>query len=1178
VGSMCVDERKVGAGSARVAGRSGPVRRGVSLLVLVVTALMLCQSSAGASGLSDVAAASAAQAGGAATSAAARAHELGYSLTPSTTEPYAECGHPAPQEAACLSIVVPRGVVDKRSLLLKGPIGQAPGDVNSSLEGSGEREGFSPSDLLSAYKIPTIGGSGQTVALVDAYDDPNAESDLEIYRSHYGLSKCTKANGCFKKVNQNGKEEAYPAPKAKWAVEISLDLDMVSAICSECHILLVEATTASGTNLDKAEQEAYTLGATEISNSWGGPESSEETTEDPAFDHPGVPITASAGDEGYGVSYPAASQYVISVGGTTLAKAVGSRGWQETTWGGSGGGCSLYEPKPVWQTDPSCGKRTDNDVSAVANPRSPVSIYDSYESSGWELVGGTSAAAPIVASVEAHASAAVRDEGAEAFYRHALFDISEGGDELLCDNYLCDAREGYDAPTGWGAPDGPLEGSAGFRAITTTATGVSAGGVTLNGYVNPEGKATTYRFEYGKTTSYGKSIPMVEPSVGSGVTWVTVAQAATGLEWETTYHYRLVATNGTSTSYGQDHTFVTTAWAVQSDPSGEAAGNSLNGVSCSSSSTACVAVGITSGTDSLAEFRSGKTWAIQSVPNPTGALDSGLSGVACSSTTACIAVGNYENSANVTVPLAEFWNGAVWQVQTTLNPTGSIRAWLSSVSCSSSNACTAVGGYESSSEAIFTLAERWNGTEWQIQSTPNPTGFATNQFLGVSCSSSTSCMAVGSSGGPKLFQATLAESWNGTTWQIQSTPTPIEHNTELRSVSCFAANACTAVGGEEEETGTTLAERWNGTEWQIQSTPNAAPVGYTHLTGVSCSSLAACTAIGSSDNGRAIAERWNGTEWVLQAMFTPLETSGEVKGVSCQSTRICISVGRGGGESGNHSLLESESLPAATAEAASGVTGTEVTFNGTINPEESDTHYYFEYGLTTSYGTNTTEFDAGSGGTSVKVSQKITGLKEGTVYHFRLDVFNGSGSFHSGDVEVHTVGTEWRLGGAALTEPVATNWKGKLKLSDSNSGAVVECEDAAEGPVEPGIEGEVTKWTASKCVGVKVCESSGVTVEVLHLPWSTSLKKSSEGTIRDWLVSQHEPGGYKLKCKVLGISYIDECTKGLPIEATMTNGSSGVIATFLTTPTFTCNGKSGVGSIESVQTIEASKGGKLEVI
>ncbi|WP_037569980.1 S53 family peptidase [Phaeacidiphilus oryzae] len=321
--------------------------------------------------------------------------------------------------------------------------------------------GYGPSNLLSAYKLASGGGAGQTVAIVDAYDDPNAEADMATYRSYYGLPACTSASGCFKKVGQTG--GSVPRANASWAEEISLDLDMVSAIAPNAHIVLVEASSASMTNLGTAVNEAVKLGATEVSNSYGGGESSSDTGYDSTyFNHPGVPITVSSGDSGYGVEYPAASPNVTAVGGTSLKTASNTRGWTESVWStssteGAGSGCSAYEPKPSWQTDSGCSKRTVADVSAVADPATGVSVYDSYGSvGGWATFGGTSVAAPLIASVYADAGSHSTSVPASVAYSHSssLFDVTSGSTTSCSPAYLCTAESGYDGPTGLGTPNG----------------------------------------------------------------------------------------------------------------------------------------------------------------------------------------------------------------------------------------------------------------------------------------------------------------------------------------------------------------------------------------------------------------------------------------------------------------------------------------------------------------------------------------------------------------------------------------------------------------------------------------------------------------------------------------------------------------------------------------------------
>ncbi|WP_193587827.1 S53 family peptidase [Streptomyces sp. MBT27] len=322
--------------------------------------------------------------------------------------------------------------------------------------------GLGPADLQKAYNLPADGGSGRTVAIVDAQDDPNAEQDLATYRSQYGLPACTTANGCFKKVDQNGGTN-YPTADSGWAGEISLDVDMVSAVCPQCHILLVEANSANMDDLGAAVNRAVTMGAKFVSNSYGGSEDASDTTADSQyFNHPGVAITVSSGDSGYGVEYPAASPYVTAVGGTSLKQDSSTRGWSESVWGtsaggeGAGSGCSAYDPKPSWQKDSGCAKRAVADVSAVADPATGLAVYDSYQANGWNVYGGTSASSPIIAGVYALAGAPAGGSAPSSFpYAHtgSLNDVTSGANGS-CSDYLCKAGAGYDGPTGLGTPNG----------------------------------------------------------------------------------------------------------------------------------------------------------------------------------------------------------------------------------------------------------------------------------------------------------------------------------------------------------------------------------------------------------------------------------------------------------------------------------------------------------------------------------------------------------------------------------------------------------------------------------------------------------------------------------------------------------------------------------------------------
>jgi subtilase family serine protease len=312
---------------------------------------------------------------------------------------------------------------------------------------------YGPSDIRSAYKL--TGSSNATVAIVDAYDDPTAESDLAVYRRHYDLPPCTTANRCFSKVNQTG-GKSYPRKDGGWAQEISLDLDMVSATCPSCHILLVESRSNAFTDLAAAVQYAGTVpGVAAISNSYGG----GDTTESSAYDQPGIAITASTGDNGYGVKSPASYQHVVAVGGTTLSRAKGSRGWTETAWSGAGSGCSTINSKPFWQLPATrCTGKANTDVSAVADPKTGVAVYDSTAFEGWVgwmTFGGTSASSPIVASVYAlsHNTAGYPSSYTWA-HASGLNDVKAGKNGTCTTSVWCHSSPGWDGPTGLGTPNG----------------------------------------------------------------------------------------------------------------------------------------------------------------------------------------------------------------------------------------------------------------------------------------------------------------------------------------------------------------------------------------------------------------------------------------------------------------------------------------------------------------------------------------------------------------------------------------------------------------------------------------------------------------------------------------------------------------------------------------------------
>jgi len=328
--------------------------------------------------------------------------------------------------------------------------------------------GYGPAQFRGAYGLPGAAPVPQTIAIVDAYDDPKIASDLNAYSTQFGLPQCNSANPCFEKVNQSG-NPAGPFPQANsgWALEIALDVEVAHAICPDCKILLVEASSNSLANLAAAVSTAAKLGATEISNSYGGSEFSSEINETYAapYNHPGIAVTVSSGDNGYGsFGFPAASPSVITVGGTTLTLGPENTYGSESVWSGAGSGCSLYFSAPSWQSFLSAcaGKRGTADVAADANPSTGAAVYDTvrYQGrSGWFQVGGTSLSSPLIAGVYALAGGLPAEStAASGLYGHlgdstVLHDITSGSNGT-CSTIMCKGAAGYDGPTGVGTPLG----------------------------------------------------------------------------------------------------------------------------------------------------------------------------------------------------------------------------------------------------------------------------------------------------------------------------------------------------------------------------------------------------------------------------------------------------------------------------------------------------------------------------------------------------------------------------------------------------------------------------------------------------------------------------------------------------------------------------------------------------
>jgi subtilase family serine protease len=332
--------------------------------------------------------------------------------------------------------------------------------------------GLRPADIQHAYGLTGKQAGGRLVGIVDAFNDPKAEADLAVYRAAFGLAPCTTANGCLRKVNQNGTARPLPRNDYGWSSEISLDLDAVSAACPSCRILLVEAAGPTPDALAAGVATAVRLGAVAVANSWGGREDRTLLALDRLLDHPGVAITVASGDKGYGAVWPASSRFVTAVGGTSLHRALNARGWRETVWSGTGSGCSTMEAKPSWQHDALCKRRTVADVAADADPATGLGVYDTFNNclialvcdsqiaagrakglNGWAKIGGTSLSAPLVAAM--YALVGKKHTASFAYgHRGQLNDVTVGSNGSCGGTYLCRARTGYDGPTGLGTAHG----------------------------------------------------------------------------------------------------------------------------------------------------------------------------------------------------------------------------------------------------------------------------------------------------------------------------------------------------------------------------------------------------------------------------------------------------------------------------------------------------------------------------------------------------------------------------------------------------------------------------------------------------------------------------------------------------------------------------------------------------
>jgi len=397
--------------------------------------------------------------------------------------------------------------------------------------------GYGPAELQSAYQVPAGGQGAPTIAIVDAFGYPDLESDLATYRAQFGLPPCTVASGCLTIVNQRGATSPLPPegpPAGNWTIETALDVDVASAMCPRCKLLVVQADDAKQ-GLFTAHSAAAAARPTVISDSWGGATASTDDLSmlEPVFDHPGIAQFAAAGDHGYddsgtgggnGPLYPATSAHVIAVGGTALVRAGGARGWSETAWSSGGSACSFSIPRPAYQSGSPCAFRASADIAAVGDPATGVAVYNLAAAGGWAVIGGTSAAAPIVAALFASIGRGDITAAQIAGSTGALFDVTSGSNGA-CGNLLCNAAAGWDGPTGFGTPSAallsgatvppggltvqitaPADGAlvdAGFQVTATAGTAAVVVGLFIDGTLLRTRTAPPYVFSTPANLGFG---------------------------------------------------------------------------------------------------------------------------------------------------------------------------------------------------------------------------------------------------------------------------------------------------------------------------------------------------------------------------------------------------------------------------------------------------------------------------------------------------------------------------------------------------------------------------------------------------------------------------------------------------------------------------------------------------
>ena len=629
------------------------------------------------------------------------------------------------------------------------------------------------------------------------------------------------------------------------------------------------------------------------------------------------------------------------------------------------------------------------------------------------------------------------------------------------------------------------------QATTEAASEVHANDATLNATVNPEAADTSYWFEYGIGTSYGRQAPVKSGTLNAGLEDIAVTATAWPLTGSATYHYRIVAENSAGVSYGKDETFTTPAsqWAVQrlpKQPENPLPGkypfnNGFKDVSCVSQDE-CMAVGLYFSNAQQMDSRhwNGEEWTTEPMAAPEDAIESFVTDISCSSATWCVAVGEYytESFGELTRrrPLLEHWDGSKWTADTDdlpqpleediehekSYPVIAGKSLFKDVSCTSRYACLAVGQREYPDPAPFVY--RWDGEEWSTLPAL-PAGITVPSSL--SCTSSAWCMLAGKRKVEVGSWATIVLAWNGEDWSVVREGVP--NGTLPVDVSCATPQQCTVARYSSTDTGEAHIERWDGSTWAQEDLPNEFGAEEIVLYDVSCPALDFCAAVGlSKANGAFIPTdyAWNGSEWSLQSTSEPLQEEegpivsfGWLEGVSCASASSCVGVGHDktqdteAQESEIRGTLASYRAPGPGTRTghASEIETSRATLNATVNPQGLETTYQFEYGESVSYGSKAPlpAEGAGAGDEDTTVSQALGGLERGTTYHYRVRATNAEGTTYGEDETfttrapppsfAHSFG-EAGAGEGQLDEPygLALDSEGHIWLADSENSRIEE--------------------------------------------------------------------------------------------------------------------------------------------